>query len=266
MIVGPCDLNSRGLFYFTTSIDNFIIMNKSSNSIKNFFPLKCIFLFVLLCVGGFSQSQILKEWHGNWAGTMFIYGKGKVRDSVEVVLTVATFNDSSLIWRTEYKSTSQPMVKDYKMKLIDSDKGIYGTDEGDGLVLTNYLVDNCLYSVFEVQETLLTATYRLEGEFIYFEVISGKKDLGNMDGVFNYSVANVQKVRLKRQNIVGLEDQDKGGPLYFLDGRPIKKDEMEKIDPSKIESVNVLKGEQAIKQFGNQAQQGVILIKLKVIR
>ena len=85
-----------------------------------------------------------------------------------------------------------------------------------------------------------------------------------MDGVYNYSVGNVQKVRFKRQNIVGLEDQDKAGPLYFLDGRPIKKDEMEKIDPSKIESVNVLKGEQAIKQFGNQAQQGVILIKLKV--
>lgn len=237
-------------------------MNKINNSIKNFFPLKCIFLFVLLCVGGFSQSQILKKWHGNWAGTMFIYGKGKLRDSVEVVLTVAPINDSTLTWKTEYKSISQPMAKDYKMKLLDSEKGIYGTDEGGGLVLTNYLVDNCLYSVFEVQEILLTATYRLEGDFILFEVTSGKKDQAGMQGVFNYSVGNVQKVLLKRQSLSEVLDLS-SGPLYFLDGKLITKSEMEALDPGRIESVNVLKGEQAMKQYGKQGKNGIILIKLK---
>ena len=237
-------------------------MNKNHNSIKNYFVLKCIFLFVLLCIGGISQSQILKEWHGNWAGTMFIYGKGKLRDSVEVVLTVAPINDSTLTWKTEYKSISQPMAKDYKMKLLDSEKGIYGTDEGGGLVLTNYLVDNCLYSVFEVQEILLTATYRLEGDFILFEVTSGKKDQAGMQGVFNYSVGNVQKVLLKRQSLSEVLDLS-SGPLYFLDGKLITKSEMEALDPGRIESVNVLKGEQAMKQYGKQGKNGIILIKLK---
>ena len=237
-------------------------MNKKHNSIKKYFVLKCIFLFVLLCIGGISQSQILKEWHGNWAGTMFIYGKGKLRDSVEVVLTVAPINDSTLTWKTEYKSISQPMAKDYKMKLLDSEKGIYGTDEGGGLVLTNYLVDNCLYSVFEVQEILLTATYRLEGDFILFEVTSGKKDQAGMQGVFNYSVGNVQKVLLKRQSLSEVLDLS-SGPLYFLDGKLITKSEMEALDPGRIESVNVLKGEQAMKQYGKQGKNGIILIKLK---
>lgn len=224
--------------------------------------MKFIFLVVLLCIGGFTKSQILKEWQGSWSGTMYIYGKGTLRDSVEVVLTVTTINDSSLVWKTEYKSVSQPMVKDYKMKLINSEKGIYGTDEGGGLVLTTYLVDNSLYSVFEVQEILLTATYRLEGDFIFFEVTSSKKDQVDMERVFNYSVGTIQKVRLKRQAPSLLNDVTTG-PLYFLDGKPITKSEMEAIDPGRIESVHVLKGEQAIKQYGKQGQNGIILIKLK---
>jgi hypothetical protein len=195
---------------------------------------------------------------------MYIYGKGTLRDSVPVVLTVATINDSTLVWRTEYKSVSQPMVKDYKMKLIDLAKGIYGTDEGNGLVLTNYLVARGLYSVFEVQGILLTATYHLEGDQITFEVTSGKKDTIEMEGVSNYSVPNLQKVKLKRQSgssrLIVVE------PLYFLEGRPITKAEMDKIDPKNIESVNVLKGEQAVNAYGQVARNGVILIKLKTAK
>jgi len=237
-------------------------MGNVKDSKNNCFALRYIFLVQLILVSTLSQSQILKDWHGSWTGPMFIYGKGKLRDSVDVVLTVATINDSTLIWRTEYKSATQPIVKDYKMKLIDADKGIYGTDEGGGLVLTNYLIDNSLYAVFEVQGNLLTATYRLEDDVILFEVTSGKKDPVNMDGVFNYSVGSVQKVRLKRQSIESNIPTDPG-PLYFLGDKPISKTEMEKIDPNQIESVNVLKGEEAIKQYGKAGKHGVILIKLK---
>jgi hypothetical protein len=228
--------------------------------------LKFIFFICLISVSTFSQAQILKDWHGNWEGEMYIYGKGALRDSLPVVLTVATINDSTLVWRTEYKSASRPMVKDYKMKLIDLAKGIYGTDEGNGLVLTNYLIDKSLYSVFEVQGILLTATYRLEGDQITFEVTSGKRDTIEMEGVSNYSVPNLQKVKLKRQPVIGSTELNMGEPLYFLDGRPITKTEMDKIDPQTIDSVNVLKGEQAIKAYGQAASNGVILIKLKVAK
>jgi hypothetical protein len=228
-----------------------------------FHRLKYIFFTCFISVSTFTQSQILKDWHGHWEGIMYIYGKGALRDSVPVVLTVATINDSTLVWRTEYKSSSQPMVKDYKMKLIDSARGIYGTDEGNGLVLTNYLIDKSLYSVFEVQGILLTAIYRLEGDQILFEVTSGKRDTVEMEGVRNYSVSTIQKVHLKRQLVAGINNSTTDEPLYFLDGRPITKSEMEKIDPQTIDSVHVLKGEEAIKAYGQKAQNGVILIKRK---
>jgi hypothetical protein len=52
-------------------------------------------------------------------------------------------------------------------------------------------------------------------------------------------------------------------PLYILDGKEISPQEMEKINPDTIESVNVLKGENAITNYGEKGKNGVIVIKLK---
>ena len=241
-------------------------MKKVSNSKNNVAVLKFIFSVMFLCIAGFSKAQILRDWHGNWEGIMYIYGKGKLRDSVPVVLTVATIDDFTLVWRTEYKSASQPMIKDYKMKLIDSDGGIYGTDEGNGLVLTNYLIEKSLYSVFQVQGILLTAIYRLEGDQIVFEVTSGKKDTLDMQGVSNFSVSSIQKVHLKRKSVASTGNPIIDDPLYFLDDKAITKSEMEKIDPQTIDAVHVLKGEEAIKTYGTKAKNGVVLIICKRLK
>ncbi|WP_139925211.1 M56 family metallopeptidase [Hymenobacter sp. DG01] len=51
-------------------------------------------------------------------------------------------------------------------------------------------------------------------------------------------------------------------PLYFLDGKPATKAEVEALSPAAIESVNVLKKEDA-KAFGEKASSGVILVITK---
>ncbi|TKK67488.1 hypothetical protein FC093_14455 [Ilyomonas limi] len=52
-------------------------------------------------------------------------------------------------------------------------------------------------------------------------------------------------------------------PLYFVDGKEVSAVELEKIDKSKIESINVLKGSGAIKQYGERGKNGVVIINLK---
>lgn len=52
-------------------------------------------------------------------------------------------------------------------------------------------------------------------------------------------------------------------PLFILDGKEISKEKMEDIAPENIESMNVLKGEMAIKKYGEKAKDGVIIIKTK---
>ena len=52
-------------------------------------------------------------------------------------------------------------------------------------------------------------------------------------------------------------------PLIYVDGVKMTEDEMKAISPSDIESVNVLKGENAIKKYADDGKVGVIEIKLK---
>ena len=58
------------------------------------------------------------------------------------------------------------------------------------------------------------------------------------------------------------KDSDKE-PLYILDGKEIKRDIMEAINPNAIESINVLKGDSATKEYGKKAKDGVIEITTK---
>ena len=52
-------------------------------------------------------------------------------------------------------------------------------------------------------------------------------------------------------------------PVYFVDGKETSKDEMKKIPPNSIESINVFKGESAINKFGKKGKNGIIEIFLK---
>jgi hypothetical protein len=52
-------------------------------------------------------------------------------------------------------------------------------------------------------------------------------------------------------------------PLYIVDGKEISKNEMDKIDPKEIASMNVWKGPQAIEKYGDKGKDGVIEITLK---
>lgn len=49
-------------------------------------------------------------------------------------------------------------------------------------------------------------------------------------------------------------------PLIFADGEEISMDAMEKLDPSTIESISVLKDSTSIKVYGKRGANGVILV------
>jgi len=257
-------VNFSWVFYFQAIeiIDvKFMGVNQYSMNLRRL----VIFTFFLLCFSARSSAQILKDWHGEWHGKMQMYKNGQTTDSLEVLLTIKPINDSTLTWRTEYKSVKQPMTKDYTMKSVDVSKGVYATDEGEGVLLETYLIDHTLYNVFEVEGIMLTAIYRLIGNEIVFEVTSGKKGRVVAGGVTNFSVNYLQKVHFKRRESKLLLNEGKGAePVFFLDKKRISKEEISAINPNDIESINVFKGEQALKQFGPGFTSGVVVIKLKI--
>jgi len=52
-------------------------------------------------------------------------------------------------------------------------------------------------------------------------------------------------------------------PLFVLDGKEVSKETVEKMDPNKIESINVLKGKDATDKYGNKGKDGAVEIKMK---
>ena len=64
-------------------------------------------------------------------------------------------------------------------------------------------------------------------------------------------------------NRPALEVRGKGNPIYVIDGKICTKETFEKMTPDKINAVHILKPEEAIQKYGEQAKDGAILIITK---
>jgi len=162
------------------------------------------FLLALLVLFAFThapaQHALIDKQEGVWAGTMYMYGGGQLKDSVQIVLTIARQpTPGQWTWKTEYLSATMPMTKDYVLRVKDRTKNIFVTDEGDGIELTTYLIDKKLYNVFETHQVMLTSTYEFRGNEIVFEVTSGKKEAATHPEITNFAISNLQRAVLKRK-------------------------------------------------------------------
>ena len=93
------------------------------------------------------------------------------------------------------------------------------------------------------------------------------KVIGYGDSTFQTKVGykiNPSKVSNERNNVFirGIHNAAGNKPLIIIDGKKSKK-LINDLNPDDIKSVTVLKGEQAIKKFGNKAKNGVVLISTK---
>lgn len=168
-----------------------------NNIQKIIFTSTYIFLSSI-CMNLCAQENFADKCEGKWKGTMYIYGKGQIRDSVPVELFVQKTSLSHIwVWKTNYLSKKNPMEKNYKLVLKDTASQTYLIDEGDGVELWSYYFNNKLYSVFETHDVMLTSSYELLGDELIFEVTSGKK-IEDKKEVTNYSVLSLQRVVFKR--------------------------------------------------------------------
>lgn len=162
---------------------------------RSIFALLNITLLILLSNSTFAQSDFGNRCAGRWKGTMYMYTQGKLTDSVPVVLEVTQQNDSVFGWKMNYLSKKLPLVKPYQ--LIYKGKNRYQTDEGNDIKIDGYLFVNRLISVFETEEILLTSTYELRGDTLYFEVTAGKKGPSDSE-VRSYNMGSLQNVLFQK--------------------------------------------------------------------
>jgi hypothetical protein len=80
------------------------------------------------------------------------------------------------------------------------------------------------------------------------------------------NVVITKKTEGKTEKYIIVDKQfvkDANKPTFYLDGVKITEQEMKAISPNDIGSVNVLKGEQALKKYPKDGRTGVVEIKLK---
>ncbi|MFC0514336.1 M56 family metallopeptidase [Mucilaginibacter angelicae] len=69
--------------------------------------------------------------------------------------------------------------------------------------------------------------------------------------------ANIKALKVNGLSIVTNGDKD---PLVVIDGKNSSMEALKKLDPDKVESISILKGDDATKKYGDKAKDGVVVI------
>lgn len=178
--------------------------------------MKKILIILLLTAinfpaAGFSFSNSLystaplEEWTGVWIGQLDIKTSDGKSSTVEMTLTISeTGTPGEWKWVTNYGGK---LTKDYILRSVDPEKGLYLLDENSSIVLDYFYSDNAFYNMFSVQKNILFSKYQMTNGEINFEVISAPSHSPNITGsesnetglVDSYPVYAVQKAVLKKQ-------------------------------------------------------------------
>lgn len=161
------------------------------------------YLFILYCLlsgtAAISQELFPDRISGEWNGMLLLWKNGELQDSVVVQLTVRPLGGDTWQWKMHYKSAMRPMVKDYRIRLLNRSTNTFITDEGNGIELEDYSFGDRMMSMFETRETWLTSTQELYGDRLIFQVTAGKKSRTLEEGVTNYSVTSLQRAVMTRK-------------------------------------------------------------------
>ncbi len=165
-----------------------------------------LFLFFFPCTL-LSQDEFPYSWLGLWQGELVFYPE-RQQDTIKVSLEIAkTKVPGTYSWKTSYSSPKLNTVKDYLLKERDVLTGSFEIDEQDGIVIPCRFFDNELWSLLEVEGTILIGLYSMKGEELTVTFPSGKTDLAEfsrqIDGedspeVKSYPISVSQKIKFTR--------------------------------------------------------------------
>jgi hypothetical protein len=171
-------------------------------------------LFIVIVFLSFSakaQDDTLnfpEDYLGAYKGDLGITNaKGKQSIGMEFHLT-ATDSVGIYNYVLVYVIDGKPSPRNYTLKTIDKDKGVYILDENNGIIIDAKLIDNALYFMFEVQNSLLTTTLRFKEESMDFEItftnttsktVSGGEGESKDYVVTSYPIGGIQKAQLLKQ-------------------------------------------------------------------
>ena len=131
----------------------------------------------------YTATQFPNDWAGYFAGKMYIANPGQgLVDSLDVSLDMQLAEDEQMLsyTMTYDNETYGLMVKDYQYVLSDTlPKNNFWMDEKNGIMIQEALIGNSIYSHFEVAGSTITLCMRLGDDYIDFDLVSYREDMGH---------------------------------------------------------------------------------------
>lgn len=171
---------------------------------KIFIKFFICFLFVSqLC---FAQDHFPDNFLGIYKGTLNIESqRGKQNFPMEFHL-LKTDTLDRYRYVLVYGEGEKKQVRNYHMIVKDNEKGEYVIDENNGIILTDKRFGNTLYSLFEVNENLLTTFVTFEEDQVIWEITFAPKKEQEVSyatedstKVIAYPIKTRQRAFLKKQ-------------------------------------------------------------------
>lgn len=169
-------------------------------------------------------------------------------------------------------TTGQPLFEKNTGQLTNALVIVDGVKQKKGFFNLNSIDPNTIESINILKNQSATAIYGDEGKdgVVIIKTKnkaattvtgSGTKNTLTTSGVAFTITDEEQTVSGKGNIKINTSDEEK--LLYVVDGKILSKEEINKIDPSTIESVSILKGDKATAEFGEKGKNGVVKIILK---
>jgi len=169
-----------------------------------------VLIFVGIVFKAYAQEQTTLNFPddvlGNYKGDLVIKNaKGTQTIGMEFNLH-ATDSTGYYTYQLVYIADGKRQERNYNLIVKDKDKGEFLIDENNGIVLGANVIDNTLYSVFEVNTSLLTTIETFYDDRMEFKIIfSNLKNktvserTEDTPEVSAYPVTVVQKATLKKE-------------------------------------------------------------------
>jgi hypothetical protein len=155
------------------------------------------------------ENQLFpKSWEGRYIGTLEIFNVGKSTPQeveMELIIEQVGLDSNKWEWKIIYGENKIKGMREYQLIIKDKAKGKYIIDERNSILLNAQFINGKLFSRFSVTGNIILATYRKEGEYICFEILSGNAKVEEYTGgeednpnVGNYDVNVSQVAKLKK--------------------------------------------------------------------
>ena len=174
---------------------------------RNLYALILSVLFSISAVSQEKSVQFPDDFFGIYTGTLHISSdKGDQILPMEFHL-LATDSVGKYTYTLVYGEGETKQIRDYSLLEKNKTKGAYVVDENNGIILDDKVLDNRMYALFEVNNTLLTTFITFEADHMIFEIIATSKsdkrvtytEDEDKTEVISYPITTIQRAVLKKQ-------------------------------------------------------------------